>query len=132
MRFTERCEFKGDSAEVWARASDLQKIPTYWHGTREFKVTATGTKTSADVVFAFGGKGKAEAAVDEEGRTLTIEYVDGPFTGRQTVTVSDGAVQAGWDVAFKGPYKVVGPLNTSHFRSGTRHALQRICEGLTG
>jgi len=132
MRFTEKCEFKGDPAEVWARVSNLHTIPTYWHGTREFKITATGAKTSADVVFAFGGKGKAEAAVDEKDRTLTIEYVDGPFIGRQTVTVSDGAVQAGWDVAFKGAYKAIGPLNTSHFRSVTRHALQRICEGLTG
>ena len=131
MRFTERCGFKGDPAEVWARVSNLQTIPTYWHGTREFKITATGAKTSADVVFAFGGKGKAEAAVDEKGKTLTIEYVDGPFRGRQTVNVTDGAVQAEWDVAFKGAYKVIGPLNTSHFRSGTRHTLQRICEGLT-
>ena len=132
MRFTERCEFKGDPAEVWARVSNLQEIPTYWHGTREFRITATGARTSADVVFAFGGKGKVEAAVDEKGRTLTIEYVEGPFRGRQTVTVTERAVEAAWDVAFKGAYKVVGPFNASHFRSGTRHALQRICEGLTG
>jgi hypothetical protein len=132
MQFTERQEFRGDPAEVWKRVSNLLAIPTYWHGTREFKITSTGAKTSADVVFAFGGKGKAEASTDEKGRTLTIQYLDGPFTGSQTVTVTDGAVKASWDVAFRGAYRVVGPLNTSHFRSGTRHALQRICGGLTG
>ncbi|MGA2199558.1 MAG: SRPBCC family protein [Nitrososphaerales archaeon] len=132
MRFTERCEFTGDPAEVWARASDLETIAAYWHGTREFTVREDGGKTRADVVFAFGGKGAAEVAVDGKSRTLTIEYVDGPFKGRQTVVVTDEAIEAEWDVAFKGVYRVLGPWNASHFRSGTRHALQRICAGQTG
>jgi hypothetical protein len=132
MRFTERREFSGDSAAIWARVSNLQTIPIYWHGTKVFKVTQDGDKIKADVVFAFGGKGKVEASVDEKGRTLVIEYLEGPFKGTQTVAVTDGALQADWDVAFKGTFKVLGPWNTSHFRSGTRHALERICATPTG
>ncbi len=127
MRFTERREFSGDPAVVWARVSNLRAIPTYWHGTRVFSVTQVGGKTEAEVVFAFGGKGRAEVSVDEKHRTLAIEYLEGPFRGTQTVAVTDRAVQADWDVAFKGTFKVLGPWNASHFRSGTRHTLERIC-----
>lgn len=112
MRFTERQEFSGDPSEVWKRVSDLEAIPIYWHGTKELKVTRSGEKTTADVVFAFGGKGKTEIALDHAGMTLTIEYLEGPFRGRQKVAVKDGAVEAEWDVAFKGPSGCLG-LGTS-------------------
>jgi hypothetical protein len=127
MRFVERCEFKGDQGEIWARVSDLDAIPAYWHGTKAIHVTRDGGKTRADVVFAFGGKGSAEVTVDEPSKTMTLEYVRGPFTGKQSVTVKEGSVEAEWDVTFKGAYKVMGPLNASHFRSGTRNALKRLC-----
>jgi len=114
---------------VWERVSDLASIPLYWHGTREFRVGEDAGRKTADVVFAFGGRGSALVTLDEEGRTLTIEYVRGPFRGRQTVTVKDGEVVAAWDVSFNGVYRVLGPLNESHFRGGTRNALKRICSG---
>lgn len=127
MRFVERCEFGGDPGEVWARVSDLDAIPTYWHGTREISVTREGGKTRAEVVFAFGGKGSAEVTVDDRSRTLTLDYVRGPFQGKQAVTVKESAVEAEWDVEFRGAYKLIGPMNVSHFRSGTRNALKRLC-----
>ncbi len=126
MRFAERREIGGDPAAVWARVSDLGAIPTYWHGTREFRVRQEGDKTVADVIFAFGGKGRAEVTMDEKGRTLTIEYVGGPIRGRQTVVVTDQDVEAEWNVDFRGAFRVLGPWNASHFRSGTRHALERL------
>ncbi len=129
MRFLERREFNGDPGQVWARVSNLETIPTYWHGTKEFRVKKSGEKTSADITFAFGGKGKAEVFLDEKGRTLTISYVEGPFRGRQTVAVTDNAVEAEWDVAFKKVFRLLGPWNASHFRSGTGNALKRLCEG---
>ena len=132
MRFTERREFEGDPAEIWARVSNLQTIPAYWHGTREFNVKSAGGKMTADVVFAFGGKGRAEVSVEGRGRVLTIDYVGGPFKGKQTVTVTNRAVEAEWNVAFKGVYRLMGPWNASHFRSGTRNALKRICTGSSG
>ena len=80
MKFKETCEFNGDSAEVWARASNLEAIPRYWHGTKVFRVTRRGQlRSTADVVFAFGGKGRAKATVDEGDKTVTIHYVEGPF-----------------------------------------------------
>jgi uncharacterized protein YndB with AHSA1/START domain len=129
VRFVERCEFSGDPGEVWARVSDIDAIPKYWHGTREIEVTREGGKTRADVVFAFGGKGSAEVTVDDANRTLILAYLRGPFKGTQAVTVKEGTVEAEWNVTFKGAYKVVGPFEASHFRSGTRNALKRLCAG---
>ncbi|HYB45308.1 MAG TPA: hypothetical protein VEC92_02180 [Nitrososphaerales archaeon] len=131
MKFTEKQEFTGDPAQVWSRLSNLRTIPTYWHGTREFTATKSGGKITADVVFAFGGKGKAEVTVDEAERTFILDYFEGPFKGRQKTTVKENAIEAEWDVTFRGAYKVLGPWNASHFRSGTKHALLRLCEGQT-
>jgi hypothetical protein len=127
VEFEEKCEFSADPSEVWTRVSNLDAIPTYWHGTKEFKVMRSGEKSFADVVFAFGGKGKAEVVVDESERRLTIDYVDGPFKGRQTIAVRNNTVEAEWNVAFKGAFKLLGPWNESHFKSGTRNALKRLC-----
>lgn len=126
MRFQEGCEFKGDPSEVWARVSNLEAIPAYWHGTKEIRITRSEDKIKADVVFAFGGKGKAELIVDERDKTMTINYLEGPFKGRQSVSVRDNIVQAEWDVTFKGALRVLGPWNERHFRSGTRNALKRL------
>lgn len=131
MKFVERQEFSGDPARVWERLSNLDTIPTYWHGTRELKATTSGGRTIADIVFAFGGRGKAEITLDSQRRTLAYNYLEGPFKGTQTVVVKDNVIEAEWDVTFKGAYKVLGPWNASHFRSGTRHALMRLCEGQT-
>jgi Polyketide cyclase / dehydrase and lipid transport len=128
MKFVERRQFSGDPGEVWARVRDVDSIPKYWHGTRELKVTSRGERTLADVVFGFGGKGKEEISVDEAGRTLTIRFLEGPFRGTQRVTVKGDSVEAEWDVAFRGAFKVISPWNASHFRSGTRHALERLSQ----
>lgn len=128
MHLVETREFDGDPAAVWARVSNVEAIPSYWHGTKELKVTGRGEKTTADVVFAFGGKGEAQITVDQPSRTLTIEYLDGPFKGRQSVEVKEGTVEARWDIAFAGAFKLLAPWNASHFRSGTRNALRRLCE----
>ena len=131
MRFTESCEFSADPSEIWARVSDLSAIPSYWHGTKKFDVRNEGGSTKADVVFAFGGRGSAVVEVDEASRRLTINFVGGPFRGTQTVTVADRRVEADWDVDLKGLYRLLGGWEASHFRTGTRHALKRICTGTT-
>lgn len=52
-------KFSEDPGEAWARVSNIEAVPTYWQRTKEFKVTRSGEKTTADVLFAFGGKGRA-------------------------------------------------------------------------
>jgi hypothetical protein len=131
LKFKETCEFTEARDEVWARASNLDAIPVYWHGTKEFEVTRGEGKIGAEVVFAFGGRGMAEVAVDEGSRTVTINYLEGPFGGRQTIAVGERAVEAEWDVSFKGVYKLLGPWIGSHFKSGTRNALKRLGTGST-
>ena len=130
MKFSEKREFGADPAEVWGRLSNLETVPLYWHGTKQFAASKSAGKIVADVVFAFGGKGKAEVIVDASSMTFTLDYIEGPFKGKQTVTVKDGAIEADWNVDFRGVYRVLGPWNASHFRSGTRNALARLCEGV--
>jgi hypothetical protein len=129
VKFVEKQEFSGDSGRVWSRLSNLETVATYWHGTRVFTAATSGGKTTADITFAFGGKGKAEVTVDGGNRTFILDYVEGPFKGRQRTTVRDNVIESEWDVTFMGAYKVLGPWNASHFRSGTRNALMRLCEG---
>lgn len=130
MKFVERREFSTDPSEIWSRLSNLETIPKYWHGTRALTAAKSEGKIIADVVFAFGGKGRAEVIVDNQALTLTLDYFEGPFKGKQTVVVREGAIEAEWDVTFKGAYKILGSWNKSHFRSGTRNALGRLCEGV--
>jgi hypothetical protein len=131
VRFTERRELRGDEASVWARVSDLGSIPKYWHGTREFRVREEAGKTLADVVFAFGGRGRAEVTVDQGRKALTISYLQGPIRGRQVTTVTGGSLESEWDVEFTGAYRLMGRWNEPHFRSGTGHALERLVSGST-
>jgi len=130
MKFQESLKFEGDPAEVWRRASSVVDIPKYWHGTRSLDVIGeAGGVARARVRFAFGGSGEAEISIDEERRTLTIDYRSGPFTGRQVITVGDGDVVASWDVKFRGVFRIGSKWNEGHFRSGTAHALERLAGG---
>ena len=127
MRFEEAKRFEGDASEVWKRASAIDQIPKYWHGTKTLEVVSeSGGASHARIKFAFGGSGEADISTDEEKRTLTIDYKSGPFTGKQTVEVDDGEVVAVWDVKFKGVFRLASKWNESHFRSGTVHALERL------
>jgi len=129
MLFEESAKFDGDANEVWRRASAIEEIPTYWHGTRSLEVASkSGNSTRVRVRFAFGGSGEAVVSADEATRTLTIDYKSGPFTGKQTIIVGDGYIAAKWDVRFRSVYRLASRWNEGHFRSGTTHALQRLIE----
>ena len=127
MHFEETKRFDGDASEIWKRASAIREIPTYWHGTRSLELVSQHEGVAhARIKFAFGGSGEADISTDQEKRLLTIDYRSGPFTGKQTVKVSDGNVTASWDVKFKGVYRLASKWNEGHFRSGTVHALERL------
>lgn len=127
MRFEEARKFEGDSSKIWRRASSINEIPRYWHGTRTIEVVSeSGGVAHAKIKFAFGGSGDANISTDEEKRTLTIDYTSGPFTGKQTVEVAEGQVVAVWDVKFRGVFRFASRWNEGHFRSGTVHALERL------
>jgi len=127
MHFEETMKFEGDAAEVWKRVSAIKEIPKYWHGTRSLLVVGEDNGVvRVKVRFACGGSGEADISIDEIGRTMTIDYRSGAFTGKQTVTVGEGSVVASWDVRFRGVYRVASKWNEGHFRSGTVHALERL------
>ncbi len=131
MRFEESIDFGGDAEEVWMKASAVRDIPMYWHGTRSLEVVSEeGNVTHAKVVFGFGGSGEADISKDTEQKLLTIDYISGPFTGRQTVRVGQGRITAVWDIKFRGAYRLAEKGSEGHLRSGTVHALERLA-GIT-
>jgi len=127
MHFEETMKFGGDAAEVWRRVSAIKEIPRYWHGMRSLIVVGEDDGVvRVKVKFAFGGSGVADITVDDVGRTMTIDYRSGAFTGKQTVMVGEGSIGASWDVKFRGIYRLASRWNEGHFRSGTVHALERL------
>lgn len=124
---TESVQVVGDELEIWERVKDVARMPEYWHGQKEIKVGNRDGKVLAGILFAFGGRGEALVTVDDTARLLVLDYVSGPFRGKQSVSVSGGVISATWDISFKGFYRVISSFNEKHFRSGTLHALQRLC-----
>ena len=133
MQFTESLKFTDTSDEVWKRASDVEAIPHFWHGTTSIQIIGKKPAGSLEVSvrFAFGGAGKADVSVDSANRVMTIAYYSGPFIGTQKIAVKRQQITASWDVKFTGLFKLVSGWNERHFRSGTVHALERIGSGKT-
>lgn len=131
MLIEERVAFDGDPAAVWARLSDIDRIPEFWHGTRSLQVLSRAKQgdvesAKAKAKFAFGGTGEVEITADGGAMTLTSDYVSGPFKGKQVVRVAGNALEARWDVSFTGVFKLTSGWTGGHFRSGTVHALERL------
>ncbi len=130
MLIEESLGFHGREEDVWKRVAAIDDIPKYWHGTKSLRrCGAVGENPEFDVKFAFGGTGRAVIKKDDKGRTLTIDYMSGPFKGRQVVAVDSARISAKWDIEFVGLYKLASSWNARHFRSGTRNALQRLVTG---
>jgi hypothetical protein len=129
----ERVEFEGDPAAVWDRLSDVDRIPEFWHGTKSLQIIGRDSKepgkesVKARAKFAFGGSGEVEITADKATMTLTSDYTSGPFKGTQVVKIVGNALEARWDVSFTGVFKVTSSWTGGHFRSGTLHALERLC-----
>jgi len=131
VMFEEAREFAGDREALWRRASKVEDVPRYWHGTKELTaVSKEGSVTKAKVRFAFGGSGTAEYEVRETERKLVIRYVSGPFVGTQEVWIDMAGIATKWDVRFRGIFRIASGWNEDHFREGSKHALERLCEGL--
>ena len=133
MHIQERVEFEGDPATVWERLSDVERIPEFWHGTKSLQIVGRqanvgGKETvKAKAKFAFGGSGDVEITADNAAMTLTSNYTSGPFKGVQLVKIVGNAIEANWDVNFTGVFKLTSSWTGGHFKSGTLHALERLC-----
>ena len=132
MLIQERVEFESDPAVVWERLSDIERIPEFWHGTRSLEVLGRDPKgqgketVRARARFAFGGSGEVEITADEATMTLTSDYKSGPFSGTQVVKIVGNAIEARLDARFSGLFKLTSSWTGGHFKSGTRHALERL------
>lgn len=127
MLIEEKVEFDGDPAAVWARLSDVDRIPEYWHGTKSLQIISKdGRSVRARAKFAFGGSGEVTITPDDSARTLTTDYTSGAFKGKQVVKVGEKSIEARWDVEFTGLFKLTSGWTGGHFKSGTLHALERL------
>ena len=133
MLIQERVGFDGDPSAVWERLSNIERIPEFWHGTRSLQIISRESKgpgketVKARAKFAFGGSGDVAITSDGETMTLISDYTSGPFKGTQVVRVVGNAIEARWDVNFTGVFKLTSGWTGGHFRSGTLHALERLC-----
>ncbi|MCH4816034.1 MAG: SRPBCC family protein [Saccharolobus sp.] len=112
---------------VWRIARDVNSIPNYWRGVRELKVKEVNKNVyEGKIRFAFPSSGKVRIIVNDDERTLTFEYVDGPIRGYNKVKISKGKISSEWRVTMSGLLKLTESWNRGHFMEGTEHALERI------
>jgi len=134
----ERVQFEGDPAVVWERLSNIERIPEFWHGTKSLQILERESRgpgrevvvvvVKARAKFAFGGSGDVVITADNASKTLTSYYISGPFKGVQVVKLVGNALEARWEVNFNGVFKLTSSWTGGHFKSGTRHALERLCQ----
>lgn len=121
---------EGLSELVWARLSDVESIPNYWHGHRELKVLdKRAGAVLVQVRFAFPGpmnRGRAEISVDPARREVVVHYMEGPFTGVAKNSVDGGVIKSVWNIRLS---PLLIPLKSwilRHFREGAERALERL------
>ena len=121
-----------DPRTVWSLASDLDREPEIWKGTKAVRTLASdGNVVEREVTLAFRERTERERVTLEPPRRLVHELLQGPMKGTKTVSVvpkGDGTTElsAVYDVTLTGFLKLgTGPF-TRHAAEGVEHALQRI------
>lgn len=128
--FTVREKIIGDPSEVLRRVKDVNSIPLYWHGIKSLKVLSGKEGIyEVKVKFAFPGSSEYRARVTVREDGITIEYLEGPVTGSQEVTLKDEFLESTWNITLHGMAKVMGNRTIDHFREGTERALRRVIAG---
>lgn len=126
LNLYQKCSADADG--IWRLVKQVESIPRYWHGTKELKVVMKGIEYEGTAKFAFGGQSRVKIRLEETTRRVIVEYLDGAFTGLQSISVEKGGVSVTWDIHFRGIYRIFGKTNARHFANGSSNALARICE----
>ena len=121
-----------DPGKVWSLASDLDREPEIWKGTKAVRtLSSSGNVVEREVTLAFRERKERERVTLEPPRRVVHELLEGPMKGTKTVSVTpkgDGNTEltAAYDVRLTGLLKLgTGPF-TKHAAEGTQHALERI------
>ncbi|MGC9071275.1 MAG: SRPBCC family protein [Acidilobus sp.] len=131
MEFELRRPLSGPGEEsVWPLVRDVSAIPRFWRGHREVRVVSSnGPDHELYIRFAFpgpGDRGVARAHVDDNTRSLRIEYLREPITGVVIIEVRSEELITRWSVRGNGLFRLLEPLMRGHFMKGAREALERI------
>ncbi|WP_338602084.1 SRPBCC family protein [Sulfolobus tengchongensis] len=127
IEFTIEKSFTLPEEVVWTIVRDVNSIPKYWRGVRELDVKEVSKNIyEGKIRFAFPSNGRVRITVDENEKSLTFEYLDGPIRGYNKVKVFKGKIISEWRVRMSGLLRLSENWNKNHFMQGTEHALERI------
>lgn len=121
-----------DPARVWSLASDLDREPEIWKGTKAVRtLSADGNVVEREVVLAFRERTELERVTLEPPHRIVHELLKGPMKGTKTLvlTPAEGGktqLTAVYDVMLTGFLKLGTRPFTKHAAEGTQHALERI------
>ncbi len=138
VRFERRVTIRADPARVWALASDLDREPEFWKGTRAVRmISRQGNVVERETTLAFRDRTQWERVTLEPPGRIVHELTAGPMRGTKTVLVTprdDGGVDlaAVYDVRLAGLLKLGTRPFAKHAAEGTEHALQRLKEAAEG
>lgn len=121
------CKELKDSEKTWKIVKDPYKIPKYWKGTRELNIKEVENGLfEGEIRFAFPSSGEVRIIVDENKKSVTINYLSGPIKGVHEITVEPNQICSKWNVELSIFLKPFEKKTEEHFKSGTINALERI------
>ncbi len=138
VKFERRVAIRADRARVWALASDLEREPEFWKGTRAVRtISREGNVVERETTLAFRDRTQRERVTLEPPGRIVHELTAGPMRGTKTIRLTprdDGGVElsAAYDVRLAGLLRLGTPPFGKHAAEGTEHALQRIKEAAEG
>ncbi len=138
MHFERRVTIQANLARVWSLASDLDREPEFWKGTRAVRTTSRqGNVVERETTLAFRERTQRERVTLEPPGRIVHELTAGPMRGTKTVLLtptSAGGTKLAvvYDVTLAGLLKLGTRPFAKHAAEGTERALQRIKEAAEG
>ncbi len=127
IRFKKSIEVNSDINKIWNIISDINKIPEFWHGTREIKKI---NDNEYIVRFAFPQRGRVSFASSKKDYSLTENYLSGPFKGftKNSLFNKDDktVLTTEWNIKLSPLLALFSFRLTMHFEAGAENALDRI------
>ena len=119
--------------EVWNIASDIDREPEFWHGTKSVKnIRKEGNIVERETVIAFRNAVCKEIVTLDPKNSVKKKMIDGPITGTKDIKVTPlAANKTLGDIIVRGFCGLFRGRIKKHISQGTRDALDRISTTVT-
>jgi len=117
---------------VWNIISDIDRDPDFWRGTKQIKnLNKTENTVEREVVIAFRNSVCREIVILDPKKSINIEIIEGPMTGKKTIALStiennSTKIDVEWDIKVNGFFVIFTQIIKKHILGGTQEALERI------